>query len=466
MALKSIRIKLIYAFLAIALLTALSIYLLARLTTSTRLRQLILEQQITEIQAEVANWYTVEQGWEGFDAYYASLHPTLNDRPADAPAGAPPPPQGERRAVPPQIGVITADQVTLVGTFATEVGEAFPDVHMIFALPVEVDDEVVAYVVRDDEAGVSLAAEEQIYLRNTNLTLSIASVGGIGLALLMGLGLARILVRPIQDLTNATQAMAQGNLEQKVPIRSDDELGQLAKTFNQMSRDLAQATAARRQMTADIAHDLGTPLQVISGYVESMVDGTLEPTQERIGFISTEIEHLRRLINDLDLLSQTDSQSLNLQLQTINPATLLQQAAQSFTPLAIGEGIQLATDISADLPSIYADQERLMQVMGNLLSNSLRYNANGQKIIIVGKQKDNKVLIEVKDNGSGISAEDLPHIFDRFYRADSSRTEGGKMGLGLAISKALVEEMDGTIVAESLGIGSGTTIRILLPKSA
>ncbi|MEM7798257.1 MAG: ATP-binding protein [Chloroflexota bacterium] len=270
-------------------------------------------------------------------------------------------------------------------------------------------------------------------------------------------------MHPIQELTAATEAMATGDLKQHVPIRSEDELGRLARSFNQMSADLAEATRQRRQMTADIAHDLGTPLQIISGYVESMTDGTLAPTMDRLGLISAEIEHLRRLIEDLDLLSQTDTQSLRLQMQPIDTATFLEQIALSFTPIAKPEGVQLKTNIGDTLPVIEADQERLMQVMGNLLSNALRYTPGGERIIISGQRQDDQVVLQVKDHGAGIAPEDLPYIFERFYRADTSRTEGGKMGLGLAISKALVEAMNGAISAHSQGVGQGTTLTVSFP---
>lgn len=470
----SIQTKLTYAFIVIALLTALSIYLLVRLTSRTRLRQLLVEQQITEVQADVATWYTIERGWDGFAAYYTTLHPSLDGSRTAVPLESPPslerdgplnnrpPLPNTRLDRPPQIGVIDANRLTLAATFATDVGETLPEVYMRLALPVEVDGVIVAYVVEDDEVGVSLVAEEQLYLRNTDITLAVASVSGVALALLMGIWLARVLVRPIQELTAATEAMAAGDLKQQVPIRSHDELGQLAQTFNQMSHDLAEATRQRRQMTADIAHDLSTPLQIISGYVESMVDGTLATTPERMVLIEAEIEQLRRLINDLDLLAQTDTHSLSLQMQPIDSVKFLQLAAQSFTPLASAEGVSLTTDMAASLPAIQGDQERLMQVMGNLLSNALRYTPAGNKIIIAGKQAQNELLLQVQDNGSGIAADDLPYIFERFYRADTARG-GGKMGLGLAISKALVEAMNGTITAESLGVGHGTTITIALP---
>ena len=458
--LQSIRAKLIASYLVIALLTALSIYLLIRLTSIARLETLISEQQLSNIEQEIISWYEFEGGWTGFENYYYALHP----RP-QAFQPPEPPPDRQPPSSPPRLsgrltGVLDANQQTLIQTFATAPGERFPDIHMSRAIPVRVDSEIVAYIVPDDERGIGLAAEEQIYLEQTNQVLLFASFMGVGLALLMGLGLTRVLVRPINDLTTATQAMADGELKQQVLIRSNDELGQLAETFNQMSSDLAEVTRQRKQMTADIAHDLGTPLQVISGYIEAIQDGTLAPSPERIKVIAVEIEHLRRLIMDLDLLAQTDTHSLRLQMEPIDPTTFLHQVAQSFTPLASAGGIQIVTHIPSKLPAIQADHERLLQVMGNLLSNALRYTPDGGNITIAAHQRLNQLILQVEDSGRGIDPSDLPYIFDRFYKVDSSRSEGGKMGLGLAISKALVEAMGGMITAESGGDQLGTTFRV------
>lgn len=453
--LSSIRTKLTLSYLAIALLTAVLIYVLIRVTSDGRLRSLVLEQQIAEIQEEVATFYEAQGSWDGFSEYFRTLHPPPR-RPQNGASNHPPPrPKGMH-------GVADVNGRLFVGTELYAGGEIVPTDVLAEAIPVIVANETVAYIVPDDESGISLAAEEQIYLQRTNEVLIVAGGAAVAAALLMGLGLARMFIQPINHLTSASKAMAAGDLEQRVPITANDELGELATSFNKMSADLAAATRQRRQLTADIAHDLSTPLQVISGYIEAGQDGSLPLTPKRLEKIATEIDHLSRLVEDLDLLAQTDTHTLRLQLEPINPASFLEHVVESFSPLANAESVNIRSQVSPKLPTIQADYNRLMQVMGNLVTNALRYTPVGGDIVISAESHQNEVLLRVTDTGAGISAADLPFIFDRFYRADTSRTEGGKMGLGLAISKALVEAMGGQISARS-ATAKGTTFQILLP---
>lgn len=464
----SLRTKLIVSYLLIAILTAGLIYALIRVTSNTRLKSLILEQQLTEINEEVVAWYQIEGNWEGFDDYYRVLHPPPSDASPTQNQGSgshplPPPPKTRTRQ-PRMIGahgIVSVDGVALIGFRTYSDGNQIPQAILADAVPVDVQGETVAYIVPDDESGISLAAEEQIYLERTNQVLSIAGLAAIGGALLGGLAFAQVLIRPIRELTEASRKMAEGDLEQRVPIRSKDELGELGTTFNQMSADLADATRQRKQMTADIAHDLGTPLQVISGYVEGMQDGTLPATEERLGVISAELTHLRRLVEDLDLLAQTDTRTLRLKMESINTHDFLTQVAQSYLPMSQAQEVMIETDLPAVLPPIEADYERLMQVLGNLVTNALRYTPPQGAITLSAKNLGNRLLVQVKDTGVGIAKDDLPHVFDRFYRADQARTEGGKMGLGLAISKALIEAMGGEISAET-NTPTGTIFNISL----
>ncbi len=466
--LQSIRSKLILSYLVIALLTALLIFALIRLTSDTRLKSLVLEQQTAEIVSEVAAWYDEQQTWDGFTAYFQTLHPRAAPPPrqgsepsSNQPSRQPPPRPNDRGGA---FGVVDAGLRALIPTASYRVGEAVPEVSLERAVAVEIDGETVAYVVPTAVADVQLAAEEEVYLQRTNQVLLTAGAVGIAVALLMGLGLAKVLIRPIQDLTHASRAMADGHLQQRVPVRSEDELGELATAFNQMSHDLAEATRQRRQLSADIAHDLGTPLQVISGYIEAAQEGALDLTPKRIDTIAAELGHLRRLIGDLDLLSQTDTQTLSLHMETVDMTRFLRQIESSFAPLAVSNGVTLTMDLSSRLPAVCADHERLMQVMGNLLNNALRYTPAGGSIAVTAVAQTNNVLLQVVDSGSGICAEDLPHIFERFYRADQARSDAGKMGLGLAISKALIEAMGGEISAESTP-SVGTTFSVSLKSS-
>ena len=274
--------------------------------------------------------------------------------------------------------------------------------------------------------------------------------------------LARALTRPIRELTGAIRAMARGDLKQSVQVHSQDELGELAAAFNQMSADLDLLLKARRQMTADIAHDLRNPLTVIGGYVESMRDGVLKPTPERLDAIQSEVQHLQKLVDDLRLLSQADAGELVLNRERTSVPALLERVAQSYRPLAAKQGIALRLDAQEALPEIQADAARLARVLGNLIGNSLRYTPAGGEITLRARTKvPGWVELGVVDNGKGIAAEALPHIFDRLYRADPARSTD-ESGLGLAIARSIVEAHGGSIRAESTP-GAGTTITVLLP---
>ncbi len=231
-----------------------------------------------------------------------------------------------------------------------------------------------------------------------------------------------------------------------------------------MSNEIALANQRRRQLTADIAHDLSTPLQIVSGYIEAIQDGDLAPTAERMATIATELDHLRHLIQDLDLLAQTDTKTLRLQIEPLDLADFLPQTVASFKSLATERQIDLALNrLPSRLPTVQADRERLSQVLGNILNNALRHTPAGGSIAVNVARREASVQIGVRDSGEGISAETLPFIFDRFYQTDQQRSSTGKMGLGLAISKGLVEAMGGQISAESSGQNRGTTFVVTLP---
>jgi signal transduction histidine kinase len=254
--------------------------------------------------------------------------------------------------------------------------------------------------------------------------------------------------------------LAEGNLDQQVPVTSQDELGQLTTTFNQMSEDLVHADQQRKRLTADITHDLSTPLQVISGYMEMLEDGSVQLTPQRIEIIKTEIEHLRRLVGDLSTLTQVEAGGLDIQLQPIEAGLLLEKVYNSYQPITEQRGVHLMIEAADGIPLIRVDEGRMLQVLKNLVENALRYTPRGGEIRLAAVL-DRVVKISVNDNGSGIEPEDLPYVFERFYRADKSRGgNSGKMGLGLAICKALVNAQGGTISAQSAGKGKGTSILI------
>jgi two-component system sensor histidine kinase BaeS len=288
----------------------------------------------------------------------------------------------------------------------------------------------------------------------------LAAVAGVLVALGMGFLLAGKLIKPIRRLTKASRALAQGNLEQQVPVTSQDELGQLTSTFNQMSADLVKADQQRKRLTADITHDLSTPLQVISGYVEMLEEGNVQLTPQRIEIIKTEIEHLRRLVGDLSTLTQVEAGGLEMQLQPTQVGLLMEKVFKAYQPIAEREGVKLILEVDDGIPSVKVDEGRMFQVLKNLIENALRYTSQGGEIRLAAVM-DGMVKLSISDNGLGIDPDDLPYVFERFYRADKTRgANSGKMGLGLAICKALVNAQGGEISAYSPGRGQGTSVLI------
>jgi signal transduction histidine kinase len=306
-------------------------------------------------------------------------------------------------------------------------------------------------------AAPGLNRVEEAYLMRTNRAILWSAVGATLLAVLVGLAAARALVRPLQRLTTAIRAMTAGDLHQEVPIQSQDEIGELARAFNQMSADLARANQARRQMTADIAHDLRNPLMVMMGYLEAMRDGVLEPTPKRLATLYDEAHHLQHLVNDLRTLSLADAGELTLQREAVFPYELLLRAYRAWLSQAQQRDIILICRAPEGLPALSVDVERLNQVLNNLISNALRYTPPAGRIVLAARQQDEQILLTIQDNGAGIAADHLPFIFDRFYRADPARTENNsgnsdESGLGLAIARSIVEAHGGTLRVESAGV--------------
>jgi two-component system sensor histidine kinase BaeS len=254
--------------------------------------------------------------------------------------------------------------------------------------------------------------------------------------------------------------MAGGDLHQQVAVRSSDEIGQLACSFNRMSADLARASQTRKQMTADLAHDLRTPLSILRGYMEGLKDGRLQGAPPLYTLMYEEVEHLQRMIDDLRVLSLADAGELTLNCRPVDPAALLERTGLAYFVAAEEQGTALRIETQPGLPSIAVDTDRMAQVLNNLVANALRHTLQGE-VVLAATAQDGQVQLSVRDSGSGIAPDDLPFVFERFYRGDKARqrTDGSSSGLGLAIAKAIVEAHGGTIVVEST-LGCGTTFTL------
>lgn len=353
------------------------------------------------------------------------------------------PPLGEVNPPPQPFVLVDTDRKVIIASAPYVIGERVKQGTLDKGIPIESGDEVFGTVISTGQPLVRNPIDQQ-YVAQINRGFWLAGLVGTVVALGFGLVLARSLTRPVRDLTAATRQMAQGQLEQQVPVRSKDELGELAQAFNQMSSDLARANQSRKQMTADIAHDLRNPLTVINGYLESLQDGKLKPTPERFAVMQAEVQHLQRLVEDLRTLSLADAGELKLHFEPTSIPELLERVAEAYRHQAEQQQINLKVEIEHNLPEINLDPTRMEQVLGNLVSNAVRYTATDGEIRLEAKQLNGRLSVSVIDNGSGIPAEILPHIFERSYRGDESRS-GNESGLGLAIAKSIVELHGGTI---------------------
>ena len=269
--------------------------------------------------------------------------------------------------------------------------------------------------------------------------------------------------KPLGQIFNAIDSVAEGNLSARVPENNSDMFSELFKRFNKMVSELERSDQQRRNLTTDIAHELRTPLHIIQGNLEGIIDGVYQPTPEHINNTLDETKLLARLVNDLQTLSLAEAGQLPLHPTRFLLADLLADLTSSFSSQAASLGISLQTNTHDPSKEFSADYDRLNQVLSNLISNALRHTPEGGKISIKTEATDSGIKIVVKDTGEGIPAEELPFIFDRFWRGDKSRTGRINSGLGLAIAKQLVLAHHGTIEAQSK-INEGTIFTIELPE--
>ena len=458
---RSLKGKMILSYLVVALLTVLVVSALVRLNSGGSLKSLVVEEQTAAMEQSVLDYYAANGSLDGFFSAYIQNGQNRPDKP---PSGGPDSPPGDHnvRGV---VGLVDAQLVAVIPTLGYEVGTAVPENRITQKVAVVSDGQTIAYILPDTSHQFQLSPEEQLFLQRTTLAIGLAALAGVAAALGIGFFLASRLLRPIRLLTEASGAMARGNLQQQVPVTSQDELGLLTRTFNQMSADLDQADQQRKRMTADITHDLSTPLQIISGYVEMLEEREVSLTPQRIEIIKTELGHLRRLVGDLSTLAQVELAALEIQLERVPARALLERVHGAFQPIAQRQGVELALDAPEGGPAIRVDEGRMQQVLKNLLENALRYTPSGGRIELAAVDGE-QVELRVKDSGEGIDPEDLPYVFERFYRADKARgATAGKMGLGLAICKALVTAQGGSIAVELAGKGMGATMVMRFEKA-
>ena len=308
-----------------------------------------------------------------------------------------------------------------------------------------------------------LSAESHGFL---NTLLCITLIGGmltVGVAILLAVWLSKRITAPVTALTEATQAIAQGDTTQ-LPVTSSDELGQMSAAFNQMTSTLETQRDLRKRLINDVSHELNTPLSVIQLEAKGLRDG-LQTPEGASDHIIQEVDRLRGLVTDLNSLAETDYGELRLTLEAGSIYELLTTEVDRWQPQAQARQVELSLQVSGDLPDMDFDRMHMSQALGNVVSNAIHCTEAGGNIVLRAVlESDETLAISITDDGIGIHAADLPHVFDRFYRTDQSRSRRiGGTGLGLAITRAIVEAHEGTIAVASDGLGQGVTVTIRLP---
>lgn len=313
--------------------------------------------------------------------------------------------------------------------------------------------------------GQTFAQAESVFLNNLGRTLWIAGLAGVALAILLGYLFTRQIVAPLGEVTAAAGQVSRGDLEQRVAIHGSGELARLGESFNLMAGTLSRDRQLRQNMVADIAHELRTPLSILQGNIEAMQDGVLETSPDNLASIHQETLLLARLVDDLRTLSLADGGQLKFQPADTDLKSLSSQVIDGFQTQLAAKNIHLVFEAPDDLPVVWVDPDRTAQVLRNLISNALHFTAEGGRITVRSIAASDGITTSVIDNGIGIPVEDLPRVFDRFYRVDRSRTRStGGSGLGLAIVKQLVEAQGGRVWAESTE-GKGSSFSFFFPYS-
>ncbi len=441
---RSLRLRFFLTFIALAMVTLGSVALFASQKTTNEFQRYVEHGSALRgrrFEGVLGAYYLQTGSWNG-------VQPLLEQMEQIG---------GERVVLADETGRVVADSAgKLVGTQASR--HWTPPVVLLWR-----GQPVGAFFV--DPLG-GAGSEETSFLSNVNRGLWLAVIAAGLATVLLTHVVSRRILGPVEALTAAARCMEKGDLSQRVPVQTGDEIGELAHAFNAMAGGLERIEHLRQQMVSDIAHELRTPLTNMRGYLEALRDGVVEPSPEMIASLHEEALLLGRLVDDLQELALAESGQLRLSREPVDVAGAVQQAMSGFQPQADAKGLKLLSTLPPGLPPVDADPQRLGQVLRNLLRNALAYTPQGGEIEVRARQAGAAVEVTVRDTGIGIAPEHLPYVFERFYRVDQSRARStGGAGLGLSIVRRLVEAHGGRVWVESQE-GKGSTFGFTLPVAA
>jgi signal transduction histidine kinase len=451
---RSLSAKLLVAFVLIAVVAVGVVAVLANRTTTRQFEIYVSQGKILHAQQLAplfAAYYARTGSWQGVETWMESLDELSASGRGQG--------RGQGRGYTlDRLVLADADGRVLADSQEELVGERLSGAELTLGTPIEVAGQQVGTLLIPAAAGVHESLESE-FLDKVNMSLVWAGLVAGAVALALGALLARQLTAPLRSLTEAAHRLTEGDVPQ-VQVRSQDEIGELARAFNQMAQSLSQQEMLRRNLMADIAHELRTPLTVIRSDLEALLDGVFEPTPETLASLQEETLLLSRLVDDLRALAQAEAGQLQLERQSTDLAELLRAVIASFDLQADTQGLALVLDLPSDLPRLDADPQRVRQIVANLVSNALRHAPDSSRVVVAAAERPGEVLVSVTDDGPGISPEEVSHVFDRFWRGQRSRAAG--TGLGLAIARELVRAHGGRIWVESEQ-GKGSTFYFTLP---
>jgi signal transduction histidine kinase len=467
-----LRVQLTLAFTLVVLVAVGAIAVLVIRTTNTQFRRYITHSGMQASGSgleELIAYYQQQGSWEGVDSILGQgvflSDPGL---PFVTDSG-----QRPHQAGGPLDAMLADASGQIVYDSAGEAaGKKLRSSERSQALPITQADGgvIIGYLLLSVPGGPErLGQLEQQFLDRMQRILIAGAALAVAVGLALGALLSRSLTAPLQRLAAAAHAVAGGDLSHRVREEGSAEVVEVAQAFNEMTTALGESERQRQNMVADVAHELRTPLTVVQGNLRAILDGVYPLEDSEIARVYDETRLLSRLVDDLRELALADAGQLRLHLRPMDVAQVIQSTVENLAPAAEAHEITLTALLPDDLPCIQADPDRVAQVLRNLLLNALRHTPPGGSITVTASAQQGAVEIAVADTGEGIAAEDLPHIFDRFWRADPARTHeerpGSGTGLGLSVTQSLVKAQGGWIQAESK-LAQGSTFRVTLPQAA
>jgi signal transduction histidine kinase len=441
----SLRFRLVAAFTIVILVTIGTVFFFINQATQDEIRRFgerIDQMRADRMEAQLVGYYLHEGDWEGIQPFVEQWGKLY----------------GQRIILTDARGIVEADSE------GDLVGELYDSDSSGTSLSPPRQAGTIGTLYISPELPPELGLTSlQIVFRAIGLFFIWGGLIAVAVALIMTFFLSRRILAPVKALTSAARRLGRGDFSQRVQVRDRSELGELADTFNSMAGDLERAEQLRQNMVADVAHELRTPLSNIKGYLEALRDGVMEPDTDTVLSLDEEATLLSRLVDDLQELSLAEAGELKLVCQTEDIGELIKQTMAGMRAQATAKGLSVSIDVTDNLPQVNIDSQRISQVLRNLMENAVAHTASGDAITVTAKQKDNYLEVAVTDTGEGIPAEDLPNIFERFYRVDKSRARAtGGTGLGLTIAKRLIEAHGGKIEVKSEP-GKGSRFSFTIP---